>query len=139
MSPVRIRISPRKKAPQKPTLVSLRGFGFSRDTIGGTPTVFERTCSVRHEQQRDLSEGEPKHEINELQNWLHHTDDPSKDNHTEGKIDAFQEPRQEDDDAIADKDEMTCVFLGVLSFGLSPLASQILLGRPYASNGFGTG
>ncbi len=43
----------------------------------------------------DPNEGEPKHEINELQNRLHHTDDPSKENHIEGKIDALQEQRLE--------------------------------------------
>jgi hypothetical protein len=41
-----------------------------------------------------LNEGEPKHEINELQNKLHRTDDPSKRNHIEGKIDALQDRRQ---------------------------------------------
>ncbi|MDP8971931.1 MAG: hypothetical protein M3N45_01855 [Actinomycetota bacterium] len=43
----------------------------------------------------DPNEGEPKHEINELQNRLHHTDDPSKENHIEGKIDTLQEQRLE--------------------------------------------
>ncbi len=46
-------------------------------------------------QQRDPNEGEPKHEINELQNRLHHTDNPSKENHLEGKIDALQDQRQD--------------------------------------------
>jgi hypothetical protein len=44
-------------------------------------------------QERNPNEGEPKHEINELQNKLHHTVDPSKENHLEGKIDALQDQR----------------------------------------------
>jgi hypothetical protein len=40
--------------------------------------------------EADANEGEPKHEINELQNRLRLTDDPSKQNHLEGKIDVFQ-------------------------------------------------
>ena len=44
-------------------------------------------------QQRDCNEGEPKYEINELQNRLHYTDDSSKENHIEGKIDALRELR----------------------------------------------
>ena len=46
-------------------------------------------------EQRDPNEGEPKHEINELQNRLHQTEDKSKQNHLEGKIDALQEQRVE--------------------------------------------
>ncbi len=41
-------------------------------------------------QERDPNEGEPKHEIRELKNRLHHTDDPSKQNHLESKIEALQ-------------------------------------------------
>jgi len=47
-------------------------------------------------QERDPNEGEPKHEINELQNWLHHTEDESKQNYIEDKIDALQEQLQEE-------------------------------------------
>jgi hypothetical protein len=41
-------------------------------------------------QGQDPNEGEPKHEIRELKNRLHHTDDPSKQNHIEGRIDVLQ-------------------------------------------------
>ena len=44
-------------------------------------------------QERDPNEGEPKHEINELQNRLHHTEDESKRNNIEDRIDNFQEQR----------------------------------------------
>jgi hypothetical protein len=44
-----------------------------------------------HLQQRDPNEGQPKHEINELQNKLHHTEDQSKQNHIEGRIDTLQD------------------------------------------------
>lgn len=44
-------------------------------------------------QQRDPNEGEPKHEINELQNRLHETEDESKQNHLEGEIDALEDQR----------------------------------------------
>ena len=46
-------------------------------------------------QQRGPNEGEPKHEINEIQNRLHQTENNSKQEHREGKIDALQELRQE--------------------------------------------
>jgi hypothetical protein len=45
--------------------------------------------------RRDPDEGEPRHAINELQNKLHHTDDPSKRNHLEGKIDTLPKTREQ--------------------------------------------
>ncbi len=54
-----------------------------------TPVAFAK------DQQRDPNEGEPKHEINELQNRLHQTEDRSKQKRLEGKIDALQELRQD--------------------------------------------
>lgn len=50
-----------------------------------TPVAFAQN------QQRDPNEGEPKHEINELQNRLHQTEDRSKENHLENRIDALQD------------------------------------------------
>jgi hypothetical protein len=48
----------------------------------------------QQQQQRDPNEGQPKHEINELQNRLHQTEDKSKENHLENRIDALQDNLQ---------------------------------------------
>ncbi len=70
-----------------------------------TPVAFAQ----EQNQQRDPNEGEPKHEINELQNRLHHTEDESKHNHIEGRIDALEDQRSKS------------LGLGSSSFGLDSL------------------
>ena len=96
-----------------------------------SPAAFaQEEDGKQQNQQRDPNEGEPKHEINELQNRLQQTDDESKQNHIEGKIDALQEQRQEDADASADSEQFSCIFLGILSLGWAPVVSQFTDGRP---------
>ncbi len=46
--------------------------------------------------QEDPNEEESKHEINELQNRLHHTEDESKQNHLGGKLDELQQRNEGD-------------------------------------------
>jgi hypothetical protein len=76
-------------------------------------------AAFAQEQQRDPNEGEPKHEINELQNRLHQTDDPSKENHLEGTIDALQEERQE-----ARLTNTECLLAHIFTVGLFPLIEK---------------
>lgn len=65
--------------------------------------VVAPVAAIAQEKERGQgpNEGEPKHEINELQNRLHQTEDKSKENHLERKIDNLQELRQEAADVAA--------------------------------------